>query len=221
MEQICRTKHHPQNNYMEFPHSINVHSASITCNCKAQSLSPQDLSMCTSIFIPYGPTEYPLRSMIISQTRTLRQYSNAPPISENDSRAAPQSSVNSELDDPFIAHLEFSGLSVDLELDDLSIARVEFSGLNIDSELDGLSIACVEFSGSDVDSELDGLSIACVEFSGLDVDSGLDGLSIACGEFSGLNIDSELDGLSIACSEFSGLDIDSELDDLSIPSLLI
>ena len=83
---------------------------------------------------------------IISQTRTLHQYSNAPPRSENDSRAVSQSPVDSELGDPFIAHLEFSGLNADLELDDLSIACIGISGLNVDLALDGLSVVRLEFS---------------------------------------------------------------------------
>jgi hypothetical protein len=63
MGQIYR-ENHPKNNYMQFPHSIIVHCAIITGNFKAQSSSPQDLSMYASIFIPYGPTEFPLRSSV-------------------------------------------------------------------------------------------------------------------------------------------------------------
>jgi len=93
MGQVYRTKHHPGNNYTEVPHSINVHSAHITRNCKTQSSSPQNLStMSDSIFIP------------------LREFSNAPSISsENDSRAVFQLTVDSELDDPFAVHLVVSG----------------------------------------------------------------------------------------------------------------
>lgn len=157
--------------------------------------------MRSSIFIPYGPTEYPLRSNDRhnqSNKKVLGHYSNAPPIS--DSRAAPQSFVNSELDDPFVAHLEFSGLNVGL-----SIVCVGFSGLDADSELDGPFITCGEFSGLIMDSELDGLSIACIEFSVLNVDWEQDGLSVVHLEFSGFIVDSELDGLFVPRLEFSGL----------------
>jgi len=49
---------------MELPHSINVQSASIARNYKTQSLSPQDLSMYASIFIPYGTMEYLMRPSV-------------------------------------------------------------------------------------------------------------------------------------------------------------
>jgi len=91
--------------------------------------------------------------MIISQTRTLRQYSNAPPISENDSRAVTYP-ADSEQDGLSIAGVEFSGLNFDLELDDLSVVHLEFSG--IDSELDGLFVPHVEFSGLNSMSSMHG-----------------------------------------------------------------
>ena len=148
--------------------------------------NPQVLRI--ACFIPYGPgtMEYLLSSSV--KQRTLCQLGNAPTRSENDSRAVFQSPLNSELDDPFIAHREISGLNVNLGLDNLSIPRVEISGLDVDLELESHSAARVEFPGSNIGLELDDLSIACIGTSGSNVDWELYDLSIARVEFSGLNL---------------------------------
>jgi hypothetical protein len=174
MGQIYRTKHHhhPQNDYMESP----IASMSIALALHAtEKHNPQVLRISICMLHTMRPGDNGISYEIISQTRKLRQYSNAPSRSENDSRAVFQSCLNSELDDPFIAHLEISGLNVNLELDDLSLARVEISGLDVDLELMSLSLARVKFSGL----ELDSLSAARVELSESNVDSALDGLSVA------------------------------------------
>lgn len=129
-----------------------------------------------------------MRSLVKQErcANTVTQL-NSPSGSDNDSRAVKK--PVSELDDPFKARLEFSGLNVDLGLGELSITRPEFPGLDVDSELDDLSIARLEFPGLDDGPELarDGISIAPLRFSGLNVDSVLGGLSVARLEFSGLN----------------------------------
>lgn len=107
---------------------------------------PQVLGILVGMLHTIRPGDNGTSYEIISQTRRLRQYSNAPPRSENDSRAVFQSPVDSELGDPFIAHLEISERNVDLELDDLSIACIGISGLNVDLALDGLSVVRLEFS---------------------------------------------------------------------------